>query len=251
MSTDFVRGRDTVIVIPCFNEQRRLDVEAVAAFAEGHPGVRILFVNDGSTDGTSVLLESLSHRLPAAVSWIALPSNAGKAEAVRQGVLAALADKARIIGYWDADFATPLSSIDDFLAVLHARPDVIGVLGSRIRRLGAAVERRALRHYAGRLFATLASFVLGMAVYDTQCGAKVFRAGEPLAKAFAAPFLSAWIFDVEVLARLREAIEPEPLPPKLFELPLERWQDVAGSKLTTMRGVAAFLDLVQIARRHR
>jgi dolichyl-phosphate beta-glucosyltransferase len=251
MSADLVRGRDTVVVIPCYNEAKRLDVQSVVAFASSHPRVRFLFVDDGSTDNTAAVLTELCDRLPEAASWLALPVNGGKAEAVRQGVLAALSRRPAIVGYWDADLATPLASIDDFVAVLDANPALLGVLGSRVRRLGAAVERRALRHYAGRIFATLASFVLGIAVYDTQCGAKMFRAGDPLARSFASPFLSQWIFDVEVLARLRIELAPEALPPLLFELPLARWHDVAGSKLTTMRGAAAFLDLLRIARRYR
>jgi hypothetical protein len=125
------------------------------------------------------------------------------------------------------------------------------VLGSRIQRLGARVERSPLRHYAGRLFASLASIVLRLPVYDTQCGAKMFRGTNELAYAFAEPFLSKWIFDVEVIARLQRAAAPASLSQRLFELPLREWRDVAGSKLSTSRGAAAFLELWRIYRKYR
>jgi hypothetical protein len=120
-----------------------------------------------------------------------------------------------------------------------------------VRRLGANIDRRALRHYAGRIFATLASLVLGMAVYDTQCGAKLFRADAAVARAFAEPFLSRWIFDVELLARLRRETDGEPLGTRLLEIPLPSWRDVAGSKLTMGHGAAAFIDLLRIWRKTR
>ena len=251
MGVQGLRGRRTIVVIPCYNESNRLDGEALLQYAASHPDIGFLLVDDGSTDSTRDLLAGLSERLPEAVAWEGLARNSGKAEAVRQGVLAALTAQPDRVAYWDADLATPLRSLDKFLAAMDANPALLGVFGCRVRRLGAAIDRRPLRHYAGRIFATLASLTLGMAVYDTQCGAKLFRAGPELASAFSTPFLSPWIFDVEVLARLRAAMAPSPLAPVLMELPLDEWEDVAGSKLTTSRGARAFLDLLLIARRYR
>ncbi len=242
---------DTILVVPCYNESRRLDIGAIGRCVRDNPRVALLFVDDGSTDATAAVLEELCKDPAGRLRWKKLDHNSGKAEAVRQGVLAALERKPALVGYWDADLSTPLDVLGDYLAILDRDPRLLAVLGCRVRRLGARIERKPLRHYAGRIFATLASVVLGIAVYDTQCGAKLFRASDAVASTFGEHFLSKWIFDVEVLARLRRALVPEPLAPTLFEYPLPCWRDVAGSKLTMWHGVAAFGDLWRIARKYR
>ena len=54
-------------------------------------------------------------------------------------------------------------------------------------------------YYLGRLFATLASTLLDVRIYDTQCGAKIFRSTDDLKIVLSKPFLSSWIFDVELI----------------------------------------------------
>lgn len=239
-------ARDCIVVVPCYNEALRLDASAVLRLVDTEPRIAMLFVDDGSTDATVGVLDELSRSRPGSISFFSLAENSGKTEAVRRGVLAALDRCPTFVAYWDADFSTPLDMVPVFLAELDRNPGLLGVLGSRVRRLGADIDRRALRHYAGRIFATLASAVLGMAVYDTQCGAKMFRATADLARAFSDPFQTRWILDVEMLARLRRDLGPAVLASRLIEVPLPRWSDVAGSKLTTTQGAAAFVDLWRI-----
>jgi glycosyltransferase involved in cell wall biosynthesis len=243
----------TIIVVPCYNEARRLDVGAFRRFLAAGSGVRLLFVDDGSTDATRNVLRELIAGSEDRAGVLALPANVGKAEAVRRGIEQALLSRPEFVGYWDADLATPLEEIDAFLAELRGQPELIAVIGSRVRRLGAQVERQELRHYLGRIFATIASLVLGLAVYDTQCGAKIFRASDQVANAFATPFVSRWIFDVEVLARMsawRRVHGGPPLETSVLEHPLRVWRDVAGSKLNAAHMAGAFLDLVRVGRRH-
>jgi glycosyltransferase involved in cell wall biosynthesis len=239
---------NTTIVVPCYNEAQRLDTRAFTQFrANGH-WVEFLFVNDGSTDDTLTTLERARCQSPDTVRVHDQQPNRGKAEAVRAGLLEALSSESMYVGYWDADLATPLSALPRFLDVLDDHPSVDVVLGSRVKLLGRTIERHAWRHYLGRVFATLVSRLLRLAVYDTQCGAKVFRVTDELRQALAKPFETAWLFDVEILARL---IAAEPagtaaVAERLYELPLDEWRDVPGSKLTRgayTRAAAGILTL--------
>ena len=224
----------SIVVVPCYNEAQRLNARAFTQFrASGH-WVEFLFVNDGSRDGTLELLKQLRCGSPDTVRVRDQQPNQGKAEAVRTGMLDALGTGADFVGYWDADLATPLGALSKFLQLLDERADIDVVLGSRVKLLGRTIERHAWRHYLGRVFATLVSQLLRLAVYDTQCGAKVFRASDELRRVLAEPFRTAWLFDVEILARLiaADAAGTSAVARRLYELPLTEWRDVPGSKLT-------------------
>jgi glycosyltransferase involved in cell wall biosynthesis len=231
------------MVIPCYNEERRLpEIELVRLIER--PGVRLLLVDDGSTDDTLTVLRDLARRHPGRIEVMALPGNRGKAEAVRAGLGSALVSGAEVIGYADADMATPASEILRLLDVLLAS-GASTVLGARIAFLGADIQRRRGRHYLGRMFATLASAVLRGAVYDTQCGAKVFRASAALEAALAEPFHSRWAFDVELIGRL--AAQAGGLEAAgIIEEPLRRWGDIEGSKIRPLQMLRAGLDLAAI-----
>src|SRR5262245_66435149 len=158
-------------------------------------------VDDGSEAGTRGVLERMRELAPASVTLVQQPVRRGKAEAVRAGILAGLSRTPAIVGFFDADLATPLGAVDDFLAVFRTRPAVEFVLGSRVMLMGRDIKRKATRHYLGRVFATAVSHALDLPVYDTQCGAKMLRVTPDTPTLFAAPFRSPWIFDVELIAR--------------------------------------------------
>lgn len=240
------RPRRLCLVVPCYNEAERLPRQAFLDFLGRTPDTSLLFVDDGSTDDTARVLQELAAAAGPAVRVLSLAGNVGKAEAVRCGILAAFEQRPAFVGFWDADLATPLAVVRDFLAVLDERPRVDIVIGSRVRLLGHDVRRRPVRHYAGRLFATAASLVLGLPVYDTQCGAKVFRASEAVRQAFASPFCSSWVFDVELLARYLDAVGRERAERSICELPLMTWNDIPGSKVRIWHGFRAAWDLVRI-----
>jgi len=240
-----------VIVVPCFNEARRIDERAFLDIADGGR-LRLLFVDDGSTDDTAQILARMEGASEG-IDVFTLATNTGKAEAVRRGLLVAVRGGADIVGYYDADLATPPDELLRLTDELDRRRELSGVLASRVARLGSTIERKALRHYLGRAYATIASMALGITVYDTQCGAKVFRVNETLVGALAEPFRSSWAFDVELLHRLLRGSGGAPALPVtgFVELPLVAWRDVTGSKMRVGPAAAALLDLLRMARRRR
>ena len=244
--------QSTVVVVPCYNEAARLDTEALLEATRENAVLSFTLVDDGSSDGTCELLESLRARAPERFSVLALPRNQGKAEAVRQGMLAALASSASIVGYFDADLATPLSELEP-MAAYFDDPNVELVMGSRVKLLGRNVSRSPLRHYLGRVFASTASMILGLEVYDTQCGAKLFRNTPPMRSLFEEPFSVTWTFDVELLARLSALAAQGSIPAperSVVEYPLHHWRDVSGSKLRPDAALRAVGELARIWRKY-
>ena len=241
------------IIIPCYNEEKRLDVASFRDFKHASHSIGFLFVDDGSADGTLRLLESLNAVDPDKFKVLHFPQNRGKAEAVRQGVLAAWDSHPDYVGFWDADLATPLDAIGAFIDVAESRPDLELVIGSRVKLLGRRIERRRSRHYLGRFFATAVSTALGLEVYDTQCGAKLFRVSPSIKSLFEEPFLSRWIFDVEILARLIRARSGKALrqpEQAIYEFPLTVWRDIPGSKLKSRDFARAAWELYRIRNRY-
>lgn len=244
-------GPHLILVVPCFNEEQRLPLDALREFRIDGVGLEILFVNDGSTDGTLRVLQSLADEAPGRFSVLNLERNSGKAEAVRRGMVEALSRRPDLAGFWDADLATPLSEIPGFLDVFASRPEIEMVFAARVRLLGRSISRNPARHYFGRVGATLISSSLGLAVYDTQCGAKLFRAGDTMHEIFATPFLSRWIFDVEIIARLVRQRGREAAARAIYELPITVWHDVKGSKVRSTDFFRALKDLGRIHRAYR
>jgi len=237
--------QEVCVVVPCFNEEHRLRAADFLGFVADHRAASLCFVDDGSRDGTVTVLEQLQAQCPDRILVHRLPNNGGKAEAVRNGVLhVAKSRRWPIIGYWDADLSTPLGEVDRLLDVLEGDPECPLVLGSRIKRLGAHIERRMSRHFLGRIFATLASAILGFEVYDSQCGAKLFRV-EMVPVLFGDPFLTRWLFDLEMLVRLRNVVGPSVVD-ITREVPLGRWQEVGGSKLGLSDVINVPLELLKI-----
>jgi dolichyl-phosphate beta-glucosyltransferase len=236
------RVTDSVcLVVPCFNECARLRVDHVRLLtADGR--FSVVLVDDGSTDGTLDLLQSIARDTPR-VSVLALARNVGKGEAVRAGLASAPALTSLWVGYLDADMSTPVSEIVRLLDIADTKPGIDAILGSRVALLGRDVRRSAFRHYTGRAFATFASIVLSKPVYDTQCGAKLFRRTDAFARSIDEPFRSRWAFDVELLGRMHHAGVPTS---GFWEEPLLKWHDVGGSRRTVRASLRASADLLPI-----
>lgn len=240
----------TALVVPCYNEEHRLPVQAFAGFIELNPSVFFVFVNDGSTDGTLERLQKLSCEFPLNIEVVTQDRNLGKAEAVRQGVLlASKSAKYKLLGYWDADLSTPLAEVHQFIEILRHNRRCRFVSGARILRMGSDISRHWYRHYLGRMFATGASFALNLPYYDTQCGAKVFR-NQNIGALFGNPFSSRWLFDIELIYRFKNLLPREDPQVGFYEVPLKSWHEISGSKLSSMDFLLAPYELFKIWRRY-
>lgn len=231
------------LVVPCHNEAARLRPGDFLDALAQMPYLTFCFVDDGSTDATAETLALLVDASPA-IDAVYLPRNVGKAEAVRQGVLHVLERNAPdAVGFWDADLATPLDAVRAFADMLERDGGADAVLGARWPHLGAHVARSVFRSCTGSVMKALIRLVLRAPVYDTQCGAKLFTR-ETAAEVFAQPFVSNWLFDVELLKRLGA----KRIATRVRELALDTWHDVPGSKIRPSDSFRILADLVRIAR---
>ena len=239
------------LVVPCYNEAKRLNVEKFRAFLSEPGCTRFVFVDDGSTDRTVEVLEALRHGFENRAEILRCPVNGGKAEAVRLGLLHSMRTFSQdLVGFWDADLATPLDTIPRFLTIFERSPEIQMVFGARVKLLGRSVARKESRHYLGRIFATVVSWMLKLPIYDTQCGAKIFRANDSLIQVLEQPFLSRWVFDVEILARFLRSYQGNTaaLAQTIYEYPLECRTDIEGSKVRPGDFLTAILDVARIRR---
>lgn len=242
------------LVVPCFNEARRLDRDAFLRGLCANAALRLHFVDDGSSDATPARLAEIASARPDRIAVQTLPANRGKGEAVRLGLRAALRDAPRYVGYWDADLSTPLAFAETLAQHLDAHPEVWLAAGSRVLMLGRPIARRAVRHYLGRVAATLVSGLLRAPVYDSQCGAKLLRNTPELPALLEAPFLTRWLFDVELLARIARtaaASAEATLHRRVHEVPVPGWSDVPGSKIRPRDLLRLPADLWRIRRGYR
>lgn len=244
-----MKNKNTIVVIPCYNEAQRLKTDSYLRSLKNLPELAVIFVNDGSKDNTLEKLKSLADLLPDQISVLNLDKNGGKAQAVFHGVQLALSEKPEYVGYIDADLAVSLEEFQRLLS--HAKNNQKRfVFGSRWKRIGSKIERKLFRHAVGRVFSTIASNLLDLGVYDTQCGAKVFDA-KTAAFVFDKPFHVNWVFDVEIFFRLLEIFPRENIDQYVSEVPLGEWIDVAGSKVKMSHSINIFKDFITLNNKYR
>ncbi len=229
------------LVIPCYNEEDRLKLGEYSKFSDR---IYFLFVNDGSSDGTQKMLEDEASGFADVLS---LEKNSGKAEAVRRGMMhlktLPFYNEIGFAGFWDADLATPLAELDGMLKVADGTsPGAAAVFGSRICRPGSVIQRSMARHLISRIFCSLFRTLYGIQTYDSQCGAKIIRKSF-LDKAFDKTFVSRWIFDVEIILRLKGC--------EIIEYPVSRWTDIKGSKVMKFgSAVVILVDMFKLWKKY-
>lgn len=231
------------LVVPCFNEANRIQLPRFVEFLVAHPQFCCLFVDDGSTDNTYTLLFDVQRAYPKQIELLKLDKNCGKAEAVRRGMLRAFENSEyQYVGFIDADLSAPLEVMKELLKELTENDQWHSAFGSRVKRLGAIIDRRLKRHIMGRVFATLSTNLLGVVVYDSQCGAKLFRR-EVVTLLFGKPFVSNWIFDLEIILRAKQK--------GIVEVPVSEWRETGQSKIKPIDFLKVPWQMLKIRRAYR
>ncbi|MBQ4914671.1 response regulator [Maribacter sp. MMG018] len=234
------------VVIPCYNEEERLLSLQFKDFAHKNLGYHLCFVNDGSTDNTLEVLKKLQDGSESNISIYDCAKNGGKAEAVRQGMLFLEKDpQLDYIGFLDADLSTDFRDFDDLVETLDQSSFKI-VSGSRMSRMGANITKESARKIISMTINLIIRTILRMPFNDTQCGAKVMdRSVVPLL--FSKPFITKWLFDVEMFIRMRKHYGKTEAKKLICEQPLKRWIHADGSKLSMKDSVKIVGQLAKIA----
>jgi glycosyltransferase involved in cell wall biosynthesis len=162
---------DLSVLIPVFNEVGNVELlheELDGVLRRGTRSYELIFVDDGSTDGTTAKLETIQGRDPAHVRVIRLRRNCGQTAA-----LSAALDKARgeILVPIDGDRQNDPADIPRLLEQIEAGYDVVS--GWRKKRHDDLFTRKIPSWLANRLVAK----VSGVPLHDFGCTLKAYRRG--------------------------------------------------------------------------
>ncbi|WP_051907712.1 response regulator [Flavimarina sp. Hel_I_48] len=240
-----LQNRCVGVVIPCYNEENRLKSKEFIDFVERNSGYHLCFVNDGSTDKTIDVLQKLKEGREHYISIYDCDKNGGKAEAVRQGLLhISKFDDLDYVGFLDADLSTDFEDFDDLVKTIESTDFQI-VNGSRISRMGANITKESARKVISMTINFIIVSILGMPFKDTQCGAKIMRK-ELIPIAFDKPFITKWLFDVEIFMRMKNHFGKQKAQEIICEQPLKRWIHADGSKLSMRDSMQIGFQLFKI-----
>jgi dolichyl-phosphate beta-glucosyltransferase len=230
--------RSISIIIPAYNEQNRLPatLETVIAYLRQAPWAfsEIVVVDDGSADGTVAVAEYLRAQY-ASLRVLRNPGNRGKGYAVRHGMRECRGEWAL---FTDADLSTPIEELEKLWRMARDENAQVAVGSRALDRALIGVHQSWFRENAGRLFNLMMRIVTGLPFHDTQCGFKLFEANAAR-DIFGRQLLDGFGFDVEVLFLARR------LGYRALEVPV-KWNDVVGTKVSTLRGLTAFLDPLRV-----
>ena len=244
-----MKDENIAIVIPCYNEYTRLPKSDFIEFLKETKLCKVVFSDDGSTDNTIKVLEDIKTIAPDRVFINVLKQNGGKAAAVRSGIQYCYDKNLEFhkIAFLDSDLATSLSEC--IRVSRRIEKDVVFAFASRIQKIDNRIDRKLYRHLIGRVIATIISIILGMNVYDTQCGCKVFTR-ELAQKIFTEGFISKWLFDVELFFRIKHLYKGKEIKKLAREIPLKAWIDKDESKVKFSYSLKLWLDLYRINKKY-
>ena len=216
---------DLSIIIPAYNEEARLG-DSLGRIADwidsSNLTTEVLVVDDGSTDRTAAVAESLRPRF-VNLRVIANDTNRGKGFSVRHGMLQA---RGRYALFTDADLSAPIDEAGKLLAAVQGDYDV--AIGSRaLNRSLISARQSRFREFAGIIFNTVVRLCLRLPFVDTQCGFKAFKR-EPCKIIFEQQRIERFGFDPELLYLARHH------GLRSIEIPV-RWAHSPGTKVSMLR----------------
>lgn len=229
----------SAIVVPCFNEESRIDrcLEGLRGQAEYFPRpFDVVVVDDGSSDGTCVRVQAWQRDWPE-LHLVQFPKNTGKGHAIKAG---ALHSRAPRVLFSDVDLSTPLSEAPRLFEALDGGAGL--AVGSR-RAPGARiqVDQSPLRQFTAQGFILLRKLILPSTAFiaDTQCGFKAFTR-ECIERVASLSRIQGFSFDVELIFLARH------LGFRVAEIPVV-WEDDADSRVSLLQASSQMArDLVKI-----
>jgi dolichyl-phosphate beta-glucosyltransferase len=234
------------IIVPCYNEETRFPYQDFLSFSQNNPEVLLCFVNDGSKDKTLSVLRGIQLECPQNICVYDCPQNGGKAEAVRQGMIYMYKHfDVPMLGFLDADLATTPEEWLQMAKYKEAYPKYGAIVGSRIQRLGANINRDDSRSLFSSIIKKFIRLILKTPFQDTQCGAKIFQS-DLIPFLFSQPFLTPWLFDVEIFLRLQKKFGKTTLQKGVLEFPLMNWTEVGDSRLKFKHTIKIPMQLLKL-----
>lgn len=192
---------DLSVVVPCFNEMRRLPASVAGVsrwlLERGRP-FEVILVDDGSSDGTGALLRRLAGDYPQ-VRVKTLPRNRGKGRASAEGVHFS---RGTLVLLFDADASMPIEELSKLERAIADGADI--AIASRAVPGAREIDQPFHRRLLGKAFNRLVRVTLLPGLRDTQCGFKLFR-GETARQLFSQLEIDRFAFDIEILLRARRS----------------------------------------------
>ena len=229
-----------LILIPAYNEESRIEPvlrDYATFFQKNYSGkFQIVVVLNGCTDNTLGVVQKVAAEFPM-IRADEFKEPIGKGGALIEGLK--LASQGDLIGYVDADGATPPQSLFDLTRHIGGADCVVGSRWLRDSVLHQ--EQTTVRKFFSRCFHSIVEVLFLMRIRDTQCPCKLMKR-EVVEKIHSTLRIADLAFDVNLLVSVKRAGF------KIREVPIE-WTDKAGSKVTSSlfrSSLTMFLSVVRI-----